>query len=83
VYNEKRVAVLLRFFGECEWEEQIDLKSALGVLNGEERRFLSYILAGWSIREAGRRIGKPGHTHRRFMRCCTKMTQFLNGGKHA
>jgi hypothetical protein len=80
VYPTKHVAILLRNIEECSWEERLDLEMAMKHLDAEAVRFLSYVLAGWSIREAGRRIGKPGHTHRRFMRYCRTISMFLNGG---
>lgn len=80
MYTAKIVAILLKNLDECAWEERIDLSMALRSLDREEKVFLSHVLAGWSLREAGRRIGKPGHTERRYERICRKVSMFLEGG---
>ncbi|GHO45155.1 hypothetical protein [Ktedonospora formicarum] len=80
MYTQQLVALLLKNLEDISLEERIDLSTAIKILKPEDKHFLSFVIEGCSLREAGRHSGFPGHTERRYQRICRQVSTFLNGG---
>ncbi len=77
-YSPEHIALLLMNIEENAPEERMDVARAIAQLNTRDKMFLVYVVHGYPLREAGRKIGKPNNSSKRFARICRHISMFLS-----